>query len=137
MSLTPQQMIEAVLAIPGGSSSSGGLQIVVNAPAGATVTAAKNGHTYAGNWDSTNSHYIIAVPEYGSYVVTATKNGNSNSKTVSIAAESTDIPILPNEFIRLDYIEGTGTQYLDIGLPEAFKNHETERPSPKGEGFNS
>lgn len=113
MSLTPEQMVAAVLAIPSG----GNLMIHVFAPNGATVTAAKDGQTYIAAWDSGNSLYAVYVPDYGTYTVAVTWQGDTWSKAVTLTRKNVTFRCdIPSAYQELEYLQSTGTQYLNVGL---------------------
>ena len=103
-----------------GTATSGGgaLSIAVTAPTGATVTAIKDGSTYTGVEDQQNpGSYTISIPGYGTYTVTAAYQGQTDSKTVTVTAESVTLDaFVPAGYTLLEYIESTGTQYIDSGL---------------------
>ena len=102
-----------------------GMKILVTAPTGATVTASKDGGTYSGVEDPQNpGSYIIEVPEYGTYTVTALLNGKVGNKTVTLVEDSVSIDtFLPPGYTPLDYLQSSGTQYLDTGIsaPNGFR----------------
>ena len=108
---TPEQMAAAILAVPGG------YQILVTAPTGATVTAEKGGATYTGVRDSALEKYVIFVPGAGTYTVTVVYNGEAITRTAVITeTEVTAMFEIPDEYTRLEYIESSGTQYIDTGI---------------------
>lgn len=59
-------------------------KIIVNTEEGATITGTINGKIVIATYDSTTQKYILKIPDLGSVLVTATKDGQSNSKTVEI-----------------------------------------------------
>lgn len=64
----------------------GALKIIVNVETGSTVTATKDGETYTGVEVSTGV-YEIEVPEYGAYIVSASKSGQTASRSVTVNEE--------------------------------------------------
>lgn len=106
----------------GGGSS---MEILVTAPAGATVTASKDGVTYSGVEDPQNpGSYTVSIPEYGTYTVTAAYRGQTESKPVTVAKESVTLDaFVPAGYTPLDYLQSSGTQYLDTGIsaPNGFR----------------
>lgn len=63
----------------------GGYTINVTAPTGSTVTATKDGETYTGTEDS--GVFAISVPETGTYTITATLGGNTDSDTITVKGD--------------------------------------------------
>lgn len=108
-----------------GSQISGdeSLTIFVTAPTGCTVTAEKldgddEGTLYTGvESQETAGEYIIKVMEYGEYEISAIPPTGSSILAISSA---TITVIKPNSqlgaIVPLEYIENTGTQWIDIGL---------------------
>lgn len=65
--------------------SGGGYTINVTAPTGSAVTATKDGETYTGTEES--GVFAISVPETGTYTITATLGGNTDSDTITVKSD--------------------------------------------------
>ena len=87
-------------AINEGGGSIGGLRprITVTAPTGSTVTATKGARTLTATEDS--GTWTFDVPDFGDWVLLATKDGRTSTKTISITAVAL-------YEIRLSYFEAT------------------------------
>lgn len=63
----------------GSGGGGGGYTIRVDAPTGSTVSATKDGNTYNGTETATSGIFEIPVAEYGTYSVSASKSGNTDT----------------------------------------------------------
>ena len=91
--------------------------ILVIAPTIATVTATDGTTTITGRLE--DGRFSLFVPEYGDWTVTATAvyGDTTMTKTATVTVDEVtifeeDLSIWPYSFTELEYIEGTGTQYL-------------------------
>ena len=114
----------------GGSLRDTDAMLRVQAPAGSTVTITKGtvtktdlGHENADDHTVYDYYFIIHQSQFDSvnpWTVTATLNGQISSDTVIIdAADEYDVVLnylLPSGYIPVEYIESTGTQYINTGL---------------------
>lgn len=108
---TPAQMAAAILAIPKGGG--GGLEIIVSAASGGSVSAEKDSITYPGSEDELiPGRYEISIPEEGSYTVTFDQGGMKQTKTISIINSVG----FEYSYELLDYLESYGGAYIDTEL---------------------
>ena len=78
------------------------------------------------DWKTSNSNSFI-IDELGNYRVKITNN-NTESREKQIMAKT-----LPSEYQQVEYIESTGTQYIDTGvIPKATLNGEFDLMSIDG-----
>ena len=112
----------------GGLSDTDALLRVV-APAGSLVTITKgtltktdHGHENASDPLTYDYYFIIHQSQFDSinaWTVTATLNGQTASNTIIIdASDEYDLVMsyhVPVEYQEVDYLEGTGTQYIATG----------------------
>ena len=106
----------------GGGGSGPILLVTVTGAMATSVTATKSGVTKALAYDSTLGKWWAALPSTGTWTVTA-YNGviSSSSTTVSasnIALYETSLQLnrLPAGYTELEYIQMSGTQYIDTGI---------------------
>lgn len=100
------------VAVPTG----GGLQIVVTAPTGATVTATKDGVTYIGVENPENpGNYTIGITQSGVYEINVSYNKQDKSALAQTAIHfDLSQGWVPSDYTLLKYIEGEGTQYINL-----------------------
>ncbi len=82
------------------------LQIVVTTSAGATVTATKGSKTVSGTADA-SGHCTLVVDESGTWVVTATAGGYSDTTDVIVGTNSLELypmPVLDPVFANNDWV---------------------------------
>lgn len=114
-----EQYLDYIAQIVGTAVSGSGLYILVTAPTGSTVTAAKDAKTYASTESAESpGTYTVQVPEYGTYTVTAALGDQTASGSVTLAAGTVVLrySLLPEGYTPLEYIESTGTQYINTGV---------------------
>ncbi len=120
----PSGFVSAIQAIQTGITS----QIVVTTSAGATVTATNGSKTISGTADSTGV-CTLAVPEAGTWSVSATLNGQtSDTKTVSIGySYSLTLSFVSSTLNNNDWAKiksvsdaGQGANYWSIGDRKAI-----------------
>lgn len=112
----------------GGGLSTSDAILVVHAPVGSTVTAAKNGTTLTGDaWTLSGrqyvAEYVISVPhstfDANNWTITATKGTDSWTGTVAISSAvvvfiDAVVYVPLSQYQTVEYIEGTGTQWLSL-----------------------
>lgn len=125
----------------GGGSGSGGPSasdaiLTVTVPTGSTVTMTKGGVTLTPTmWvqaaDPTLDCALFVISPslfdaQNPWTVTATLGTNTASDTVTISTNKQyDIVLsyrVPAEYQEVEYIEGTGTQYINTGIPASTSN---------------
>lgn len=124
----------------GGGISSNAALLVVYAPLGSIVTATKDGITKTSKKDIALSdrpmvglHLIsIGSSQFGTWTVTATRDGDTNSKAVTVnAVRRYEIYIgyhVPLEtYQEVEYLQASGTQYLNnvYSMPSGWFSGET------------
>lgn len=105
--------------VGGGGGNVATLAVAVTNGTATSVTAAKSGVsvslTYSGGiWSA-------ELPSFGTWTVTITDGTHSNTATVSatqagLYSATIYMPDVPSEYTQLEYIESTGTQYINTGL---------------------
>ena len=96
------------------------LVTIIGRPA-ESVTATMGGKTVALTYDSTDGVWTSEVDSFGVWAVTATDGtlavtNTVDVDTVRIYEVSMQIARLPVGYTELEYIESTGTQYINTGL---------------------
>ena len=93
--------------------------IVVIYPEGAICTAS-NGSVLITAPD-TSGYAVFAIPSAGTWTISAVKDGNSTAEQVIISTYGTSVnislTIIPSEYARVQYLESSGTQYINTRLP--------------------
>lgn len=84
----PAGFVSAIQAIQTGVA----VQLIVKTRAGASVTAAKGSTSVSGTAD-TNGTCTLALSEAGEWVVTVSKSGDSQSKTMLIGTQEVELPM--------------------------------------------
>ena len=93
--------------------------INVTYPSGATCTCSDGTTTLTAT--DTSGSFTFDLPNVGSWTVTATNSSGSRSKAVIITSARTSVNIsidyiVPSIYQEVEYIETSGTQYIDLGL---------------------
>ena len=81
-----------------------------------TVTCTKDGKTYPATWDETDQKWEIVGLPLGTFTITATKSGSISTETVLIdiaGVYEIEFSLIPSEYAQLEYIQSTGTQYIN------------------------
>ena len=83
----------------------------------ATMTCNSQSYTLTGD-ELSHAFYVIGA---GTYTITVSKDGKTSSDTVTVTTPNiyeirVNVQVLPAEFQEVEYIETTGTQYLNTGI---------------------
>lgn len=102
----------------GGGTSKVFAVISVTYPEGSTCTCTDGTKTL--KLKNTSGQGVFWIPYAGTWTVTATKGTATKSKSVEITSEGQSISItlymLPEIYQEVEYIQTTGTQYIDTGI---------------------
>lgn len=107
------------LSVGGGGSCGFAVPLTVTVDAGAQVTASQ-GETSVTGTAGEDGVCVLILPAPGTWEVTASRDGKEKSTEVEVSPEYTaEIQLfsrLPDGYTELEYIESTGTQYIDTGV---------------------
>ena len=111
------------LILGGGASLPTTLNVTVSGGTATTVTASLGSRSVSLAYDSTSALWSAALPKNatGNWTVTATGGSKTVSDLVAISGPgiwSMELALgpLPSGYTQLEYIESTGTQYIDAGV---------------------
>ena len=116
--------------INGGAGLNGkGALLKIKAETGSTITVSKGSYFKTikvsqldpddNNW----SYWLFQTTDFGEWTVTATLSGGTISDTVTISSNAQYDIIsyhVPPEYREVEYIEATGTQYINYGISPAI-----------------
>lgn len=110
------------LILGGGASLPTTLNVTVSGGTATTVTASLGSRSVSLAYDSTSALWSATLPKNatGNWTVTATDGSKTVSDLVAISGPgiwSMELTLgpLPSGYTELEYIESTGTQYIDTG----------------------
>lgn len=97
------------------------LHVTVTNGTATSVAASKNGQSVSFTYDGTNGWWEGNVTSTGTWTVTATDGTRDVTASVTISSISVRnvilaLPGLPSGYTELQYIQSSGTQYIDTGV---------------------